>query len=322
MADPENTQLNRRSYTREDFLDIAKSCRTWSLWGDDDELGAANYVTGSTVVRGAACVRRGAVFSLALPLDRGGPQTGLGSRVNSQHLMLRLPTDPYLEGRTERFTDDAVYLPLQAATQWDALCHMFYDGMTYNGRGSDSVNSSGAVYNSITNIKDRAVGRGVLLDLPRAKGRRWLEPGEAIQAEDLRDCAERQGVDFGEGDFLLIRTGHLARRREEGAWGDFAGGPAPGVAVSAAVLACERHVVGVASDTWGLEVMPGEVSDFVMPVHYTLLVNAGVYIGEMWDVEALALDCAIDGVYEFFLSAPPLTITGAVASPLNPLAIK
>lgn len=81
--------------------------------GETDEFGAANYVTGHTVVRGAECVRRGSVFSLALAFDSLGPQKGLGPRINSPHLMLRLPTDPYLEGRTERFTDDAVYLPLQ-----------------------------------------------------------------------------------------------------------------------------------------------------------------------------------------------------------------
>ena len=322
MVEQTDGELNRREYSRDDFLEVALRCRAWGQWGADDELGAANYVTPNSVLRGARCVRRGAVFSLALPLDRLGPQRGTGSRVNPQHLMLRLPTDPYLEGRTERFTDDAVYLPLQAATQWDALCHMFYDGVTYNGRDAESVNSSGAVFNSITNIKERAAGRAVLLDIPRWKGRDWLEVGEAIQAEDLQACAEHQGVEFGEGDFLLIRTGHLARRRANGAWGDFAGGPAPGLGVSAAAYASERHVAGIAGDTWGLEVIPGEVADFVMPVHYTLLVNAGVYIGEMWDLEALADDCAADGVYEFMLSAPPLTITGAVASPLNPLAMK
>ncbi|MFV2175866.1 hypothetical protein ACFHW2_17830 [Actinomadura sp. LOL_016] len=52
------------------------------------------------------------------------------------------------------------------------------------------------------------------------------------------------------------------------------------------------------------------------------LVNAGVYIGEMWDLDAPAADCAADGRYDFFLTAAPLTITGAVGSPINPLAIK
>jgi hypothetical protein len=50
--------------------------------------------------------------------------------------------------------------------------------------------------------------------------------------------------------------------------------------------------------------------------------NIGLLVGEMWDLDALAADCAHDGVYEFFLSAAPLPITGAVGSPLNPLAVK
>ncbi len=46
-----------------------------------------------------------------------------------------------------------------------------FEGDAYNGRGYDSVTSAGAKHNSITNLKDRAVGRGVLLDLPRWLGR-------------------------------------------------------------------------------------------------------------------------------------------------------
>ena len=44
--------------------------------------------------------------------------------------------------------------------------------------------------------------------------------------------------------------------------------------------------------------------------------------GELFDFEALADDCAADGVWEFFFTAAPLKVTGGVGSPLNPLAIK
>jgi hypothetical protein len=71
-----------------------------------------------------------------------------------------------------------------------------------------------------------------------------------------------------------------------------------------------------------MEVKPYECESLVAPMHIILLVNAGVHVGEMWDLEELAEDCAQDGTYEFFLTAPPLTISGAVGSPLNPLAIK
>ncbi len=45
-------------------------------------------------------------------------------------------------------------------------------------------------------------------------------------------------------------------------------------------------------------------------------------MGEMFDLAALAADCADDHVYEFFFSGPPLVITGGTGSPINPLAIK
>jgi kynurenine formamidase len=52
------------------------------------------------------------------------------------------------------------------------------------------------------------------------------------------------------------------------------------------------------------------------------IVNMGMLVGEIFDLEGLAADCADDGVFEFLFVAPPLTITGAVGSPVNPLAIK
>jgi kynurenine formamidase len=238
--------------------------------------------------------------------------------------MLRVPTDHLTDdGDRQRASDDAVYLPLQSSTQWDAFCHMFYDGQTYNGRGYDSVSAtSGAAYNSITNIADRAVGRGVLLDFPRFLGRPWLEAGESIQDDDLERCALAQGVKIGEGDFLLVRTGQMAQCRSTGVWSDFVGGPAPGLGMDAAKFICGRGVVAVATDTWGIEALPYEVPGVIAPLHIILLVNAGVYIGEYWDMDALAEDCATDGVYEFFLTAPPLLVSGAVGTPLTPLAIK
>jgi hypothetical protein len=48
----------------------------------------------------------------------------------------------------------------------------------------------------------------------------------------------------------------------------------------------------------------------------------GMMLGEIWDLEALGADCAQDGVYEFLLAAPPLTVAGGVGSPINPVAIK
>lgn len=317
------SRLERKSFSREEFDSYLNRLRNWDRWGPEDELGSANFVTPETIAAAARLVRRGVAYSLALPLDRFGPQRSSMPRSNPQHLMLRVPHDPIeYESDGQRLADDAIYTPLQASTQWDAFAHFFHGGETYNGRDYDSVTASqGALYNSITNLSASAVGRGVLLDIPRSVGRPWLEPGEAIQTEHLEACAEMQGVEIGEGDFVLVRTGHLERRVAEREWGDFAGGPAPGLGLSSAEFLASHHVVAVAVDTWGAEVIPFEVPGVVCPLHAALLVNAGIYIGEMWDLSELAADCAAHRVYEFFLTAPPLLITGAVGSPLNPIAI-
>jgi len=310
----------------EQVVQKARQYRNWGTWGQDDELGSANYITAEKVAAAAGLVRRGKVFSLALPLDSEGPMTGSLGRINPVHVMLQDGGDISSGAQdhlpTLRYTDDAVYMVLQCSTQWDALSHIYHEGQMYNGYGTEAVTSQGALKNSITQVKDRMVSRGVLLDVARYKGEQWLPTSYGITLEDLEGCAQKQGVEVGEGDIVLVRTGQILERRTAGAWGDFNGGPAPGLAISAADFFCPRKVAAVATDTWGVEVLPNESPEVWQPLHIIMLVNAGIYLGEMWDMEVLAADCAEDGVYEFMVVAPPLTVTGSVGSPVNPQAIK
>lgn len=318
------TQHHSERYDQANLERLAQRYRRWGKWGLDDELGAANFITADKVVEASRCINRGVTFSLSLPLLASGPQRALTSRVNPQHLMLRTPHDPVLgAAEEERFTDDAVYMPLQSSTQWDALCHAFYAGSTYNDRGPDSITTAGgAEYNSITNLQERAVSRGVLLDVARHRGVDWLAPGDSISSAELLACATAQNVEVRSGDYLLIRTGQLAWCRATEQWDQYCGGAAPGLGIDAVKFVFEREVAGVATDTWGVEVRPQETNDLKAPVHMLLLVNAGVYMGEMWDLDALAADCASDAVFEFFLAAQPLNVVGAVGSPVNPIAVK
>ncbi|GGN90490.1 hypothetical protein GCM10010112_75930 [Actinoplanes lobatus] len=82
------------------------------------------------------------------------------------------------------------------------------------------------------------------------------------------------------------------------------------------------EIAAIATDTWGFEVRPNEFDDAFQPLHQVSIPHIGLFIAEMWDLDALALDCASDGVYEFWLTAAPLPITGAVGSPVNPIAVK
>jgi kynurenine formamidase len=71
-----------------------------------------------------------------------------------------------------------------------------------------------------------------------------------------------------------------------------------------------------------MEVQPNETEDVFQPLHIILIVHAGLLVGEIFELEGLADDCAADGRYEFLISAAPLPITGAVGSPVNPVAVK
>jgi kynurenine formamidase len=192
----------------------------------------------------------------------------------------------------------------------------------YGGRDATLVSANGAARNGIEHYKDRIVSRGVLLDMARFKGATFLPPGEAIYTEDLEACAAKQRVTIQSGDIVLIRTGDVGRRVREHSWGTFSAGDAPGLSFLTAPWLYDKQLAGIATDTWGAEVRPNELAGSFQPLHLVIIVNMGLLVGEIFDLEALGEDCARDGVYEFMFVAPPLPITRAVGSPINPQAIK
>jgi kynurenine formamidase len=311
---------------------LAERCSNWGRWGPEDQLGTLNHIQPADVAAASRLVTSGRVFSLSIPLDEKGPQTGGFGRFNPIHLMIRdgngavtgTTVRDFYGGRDRwiRGTDDLLILPLQSGTQWDGLAHIVFENRIYNGYDATVVGSKGAVRNDITNARDRVVGRGVLLDIARARGVPWLEPGTQIHAQDLEECARSQGVAVRRGDLVLIRTGQMAQGRDAGSWGEYAGGSAPGLALDTAPWIFDRDVAAIATDTWGMEVLPNQTPDVFQPLHIILIVHMGLLVGEIFDLESLADDCEADRRYEFLLTAAPLPITGAVGSPVNPLAIK
>lgn len=313
-------------YTIEDVKALSQKYKNWGRWGANDQLGTLNYITPEKVVDAAKLVKQGKTFSLAIPFDDKGPQTGAFGRFNPIHFMLQDGGDILAGAQNHlpnlRYTDDAVTMPLQCATQWDALAHILYEDRMYNGYAASEITSSGAKKNGIENAKSKIITRGVLLDIARYRKKNWLDPGEAIYPADLDGAAVMGNVNIGKGDIVLIRTGQIAQVRAEKSWGTYSGGPAPGLGVACASWLCEKQVAGYATDTWGTEVIPNETSDVFQPLHVILIVHVGMLVGEIFDFEELAEDCATDGVYQFMFVAPPLPITGAVGSPVNPQAIK
>ncbi len=315
-----------------DVLAFSKELSNWGRWGAEDQIGTVNLITPAKVREGAASVRSGKQFSLAVPFDQKGPQTGLTQRFNPMLFMTRDGGDiasgairrlpRYACECHSRFTDDVWILPSQAGTQWDALAHCMHDGKMYNGFGAECVASWGTTHCGIEVWKDRISTRGVLLDIARWYGRDWLEPGEAIGAAHLEKCSKDQGVEIRPGDIVLVRTGAVGMCRAANRWGEFAGGDAPGLALDAARWIRHNDLAGVATDTWGAEVRPNQAADVFQPFHIVALVYMGLLLGEIFDLEGLAADCAEDHQYDFQFVASPIPMTGAVGAPINPIAIK
>ncbi|WP_410875908.1 cyclase family protein [Nocardia sp. A7] len=321
------TQLDR-SDPESAIAAAAGRCSNWARWGADDVHGTLNFLDDAKRAEAGALIRHGRSFSLSQSFDTNGPQRGWRRRSNPVHTMLDTGTDA--EAGIQGFphglggADDVVSMPLQCSTQWDGLGHIFDHGRAWNGRrAGEVVTSQGDQVTGIETVADRIVGRGVLLDVGRVYGTATeLPDGFAITTAHLEETIRTQGASsaVGRGDIVTVRTGQLTRARREG-WNDYAGGAAPGLSFSTADWLHRTEIAAIATDTWGFEVRPNEFDDAFQPLHQVAIPHIGLFLGEMWDLDALAEHCARTGTYEFFLVAAPIPVTGAVGAPVNPIAV-
>ena len=323
--------MSDRKISRDDLRQAAEFYKNWGKWGPDDEIGTLNYTSPEDIIAAARLVKKGKVISLALNFDHTGPQGAKSKypsmgRTNPIHTMLRTGTDAYsgvLDSRGIRAADDMVTMPLQCGTQWDGLGHVFYENYMWNGYDCREVTSAGAQKCGIEKTKNKMVGRGVLLDVARFKGLDSLEDGYGITGEDLDKTAQKQGVELMPGDYIVVRTGHMERCLAAGNWDGYPGGDAPGLAFESLEWVQRTQLAALATDTWGAEVRPNDTEPGInQPWHWITIPIMGMTMGEIFNVKELADDCAQDGAYEYLFVAPALPITGAVGSPVNPLAIK
>jgi kynurenine formamidase len=198
------------------------------------------------------------------------------------------------------------------------LSHVHYDGLLYNGVAASTITMEGAKRHSITATASHFRSRGVLLDIARSRGVPALGESDVITADELENVADAQRVEIRSGDILLIRTGLIGTYHHTGSW-ERLGMPQPGLHYRVARWLHQRDIAAVAADNTAVEHI---TPDGRVPLHMLALRDLGMCLGEYWDLEALAADCASDGVYEFFLSAAGLPISGGVGSPVNPIAFK
>jgi len=302
--------------TAAEFATLFDSVRSWGRWGAADELGALNLLTADRVAAAARLVQSGLVVSLSLPL------------CTTQALDCPTPAEVRMTQRNDAdvglgslgFAKDFIGVDYHSDghTHVDALCHVAYAGRLYNGFSADTVTSGGAPAEAIDAVKDGLVGRGVLLDIPRLRGVSWLEPGEHVFHDDLEGAAREQGVEIGEGDILLVRTGHVRRLAELGPW-DTAQSKA-GLHPTAMPFLAERGVVALGCDG-NSDTAPSSTEGVAFPIHVLALNAMGVLLLDYLQFEDLREACESADRWEFLCVTAPLRIAGGTGSPANPLAI-
>lgn len=315
--------------TVQPLTDLLKDAPSnWGKWGPDDEVGSLNYLGPEQVIAAAGLIRSGKVFPIQRLIcdPKGDPVWPSRKPAVRTQIMDEATWDgddaPQFPGGLH-YADDKIECFLQGSTQYDALGHVWHDGKLWNGYDARST-VGGMEKASVQPIADRGVvGRAVLLDMARHRGKEYLESAETYTHEDLLACAREQGVEIRKRDILLIRTNYLQKFFDVGDafYENFC---EPGLVYSHELVQwfADMEIPNLVTDTIANEVTTDPNNGAALVLHNALMRNLGVAFTEIVELEDLAADCADDGVYEVFYAAAPLKVAQGSGSPVNPIVIK
>ncbi|MCL4422253.1 MAG: cyclase family protein [Actinobacteria bacterium] len=307
---------------------LKNSPKNWGKWGDRDEVGALNYLGPEEVLRGVRHVKSGKVFTLQRLIGdpRGDPVWPGRSPATRTQVLDESSWDssdaPQFPGGLH-YADDKIDAFLQGSTQYDALGHVWYGGKLWNGYDARS-SVGGLEIASVEPIAERGVvGRGILLDMARYRGKVCLDKAETFDHGDLMKCAESQGTEITKHDILIIRTNFLKLFYDQGQ-SFYEGFCEPGLVYSPALVEWfkDMEIPNLVTDTIANEVTTDPNNGTALPLHCALMHDLGIAFTEICDLEKLAGSCAEDGQYTFLYAAAPLKISKASGSPVNPLVVK
>lgn len=290
----------------------------WGRWGSDDELGTLNFITSQVVRRSAAEVRSGRVVGCG---DIDETPSALNRTPPLRHMIAAGDLAPTGLGMAADFLGIAPHGP--ATTHIDALCHIYFDARMYNGRPSSLVRSDGADANAISVMRDGVVTRGVLLDVPGARGVDFIEPSDRIGVGDLERAAELAGTQILPGDALIVRVGRLPRRGVYGIEGERTQSGALHIAGMDAECLPWLHgqEISLLASDGGSDALPSSAGRGRLPIHVGCIVFMGMPLIDNLHVEELLCACVEEGRSTFQFVVAPLTFGRATGSPVNPIAV-
>ena len=299
-----------RKMTAADVERMIGELSNWGRWGDDDQFGTINLITKEKRKSAAALVLKGISVSMAQTLLTA---PAADSPSPFEHKMVVAPN----ENNAWAVDSLSVVFHGFGHSHIDSLCHLSHKGQYYNGNPISTVTMDGCKTGSVSSLGDGIFTRAVLMDIPRLKNKKWLEPGPPVYTEDLEAWEKKTGAKVGAGDAVLLRTGRWLRRAELGAWKSSEG--FAGFHASTVKWLRERDVAIIGSDA-GLDVYPSGVKGVGAPVHEMVLVALGMPILDTMNLEAVAEMAAELNRWEFLLTAAPLRVPHGTGSPINAVA--
>lgn len=256
----------------------------------------------------AAVLAEGRVFDLAVEYFPGMPH--LPRHIPYAFSVVRNHGDVLLpEGVSSSL--DLFLCGTHTGTHLDALGHFSRGGRLYGGQEAAAVQTKtgGLSTRGIEEVAPQ-VRRGVLLDVAAEAGVPVLPESAAIGPKELEAAARRAKATLRPGDAALVRTGWI-RHWPSRKYYDETG--VPGVTLEGARWLSEQGIALAGSDNFAFERVP--TPNF--PVHCHFLVERGIFILEVANLEALSGA----GATTFLLAVLPLKLKGATGSPVRPVAI-
>lgn len=292
----------------------SSSGSTWypSVYGPDDEIGAANLISPALVLKAAKLIKTGRTYPLAVEVNRDTP----AFRHRSFKLFNVQPGQQAgLTTGPNKFTfnDELVEGWTGVGTQLNGIGHIGIDNVYYNGnRAADFVSIEGVKKLGIEKVPP-IVTRAVVVDMCEHLGQEIVKEGTEFSAQDIQEALARHGLAVQEGDVVLFNTGWLELMGKDN---DRFLKAEPGIGMEAAQWLARQKIVAFGGDTWASEVYPNPTGE-EFPVNQFMLAKNGIYNLELIDTRALLRD----GVHEFlFVLGQPL-YTGSTQVNINPVAI-
>jgi len=307
-----------------------KSLVPASPWGPNDQTGATNRVTPAVTKAAAAEIRDGKVIVMSYPLTDGIPL--FGTRFTKTILTATTLAPGAALGENQlTYMEDTWLSQSHVGTHLDGMGHIGRKDCYYNQTPMGKfITQNNMTKLGLEHLKSFAT-RGVLVDMVKVyqaagklKGnsackKPCLEKGTVITKGDIEAGLKMYNVTLREGDIVIIHTGWGNLFEQYPAQNAVYNSGEPGLGKEAANWLVSQKIVAVGSDTWGVEVIPGEDPKEAFIVHNILLTDAGIHIIENVRTDLMAAEAEQSKRATFFFS---MTVPKAVGLTGNFVAIE